>query len=284
MENQKLPGGRASRLAWHPAFLQAIKHELFEYRDSLEFRYEYQLADDPLRIDLVIVKKLKNLAIDKNIARIFKSDNLIEYKSPDDYLSVKDFLKAYAYANFYAATASGADFSDMSLTFVESRHPRVLLKYLTKERRYQAEEISRGIYTVSGDYMPIQVIELKRLPETDNLWLNSLTKDLQASNLDAILEIANQRKAEMPLDVYLGLLSRINPETFVEVMNMATRTKKKPRRSFEEVFTEAGLIPEWKARGKAEGKIEGKAEERKYFLELLDQGLSTEEIKQRLCS
>ena len=35
---------------------------------------------------------------------------------------------------------------------------------------------------------------------------------------------------------------------------MATKTKK--RRTFEEVFTEAGLIPEWMERGRAEGKIE----------------------------
>ena len=55
---------------------------------------------------------------------------------------------------------------------------------------------------------------------------------------------------------------------------------------FEELFTKAGIIPNWIARGKTEGKIEGKiegkTEERQYFLELINQGLSVEEIKQRL--
>ena len=35
---------------------------------------------------------------------------------------------------------------------------------------------------------------------------------------------------------------------------MATRTRKQ---TFEEVFTEAGLLPKWNAKAKAEGKAEG---------------------------
>ncbi len=36
--------------------------------------------------------------------------------------------------------------------------------------------------------------------------------------------------------------------------------------------------------GRAEGFNQGRAEERQHFFELLDKGLSAEEIKQRLCS
>jgi hypothetical protein len=75
-------------LNWHPAFLQAIQQELFDYRDSLEFKYEYQLNSEPLRIDLLIIKKPENITIGKNIARIFRTDNLLEYKSPEASLSV----------------------------------------------------------------------------------------------------------------------------------------------------------------------------------------------------
>jgi len=53
-----------------------------------------------------------------------------------------------------------------------------------------------------------------------------------------------------------------------------------------EIIEHFGLIAKWEARGIAIGKAEGKAEERKegrkYFLSLLEQGLSVEEIKQRL--
>ena len=170
METKNQAGG--GKTPWHPAFVDAIRMELFDYRDSLEFKYEHPLNTEPLRIDLLIIKKKKNIIIDKNIARIFRADNILEYKSPGDYLAVKDFLKVYAYANLYAAITPGVDFSDITLTFVENRHPRKLLKYLTGTRGYKAEETSPGIYLVTGDYVPIQIIESGKLPEQENLWLN----------------------------------------------------------------------------------------------------------------
>ena len=111
------------KLRWHPAFLQAMQAELFDYREYLEFKPEFPLTAAPLQIDLLIIKKPKELAIDKNIARIFRSDNLLEYKSPEDYLSVKDFWKVCSYANLYAAITPGVDLSDVTISFVESRHP-----------------------------------------------------------------------------------------------------------------------------------------------------------------
>ena len=235
-------------LRWHPAFLQAVQQELFDYRDFLEFRYEYQLASEPLRIDLLIIKKPKDIIIEKNIARIFRTDNILEYKSPDDYLSVKDFLKVYAYANLYAAINPGVELSDITITFVEGRYPRNLLKYLVDIRGYKAEEVSRGIYLITGDYIPIQIVESKKLSESENIWLKSLTNDLEIRSLEAILE---RRKQGVFPDAYFDVLIRANPEVFLEVLKMANGTM-----TFEEVFTKAGIIPQWIERGREEGREE----------------------------
>ena len=145
----------SSRIHWHSAFLQAMQHELYDYLDSLEFKFEYQLTTEPLRIDLLIVKKPKRLVITKNIARMFRSHNLLEYKSPDDYLSVKDFYKVYGYAHHYAAITPGVDLSDVTITFIQNRHPRVLLRFLAEKLHCGAEEASPGIYAVSGDRIPM---------------------------------------------------------------------------------------------------------------------------------
>jgi hypothetical protein len=75
-------GRSHNKLQWHPAFLQAMEAELYDYRKLLKFRHEYQLNAAPLQIDLLIIKKTKDVAIGKNIARIFRSDNVVEYKSP----------------------------------------------------------------------------------------------------------------------------------------------------------------------------------------------------------
>ncbi|MDR0759045.1 MAG: hypothetical protein LBF74_02920, partial [Treponema sp.] len=97
------PPAPSSPIPWHPAFVQAIKLELEPYKDVLEFLTEYQLTSEPLEIDVVIVKKNPELIIKKNIARIFKGVNILEYKSPDDYFSIQDFYKVLSYGYLYAA-------------------------------------------------------------------------------------------------------------------------------------------------------------------------------------
>jgi hypothetical protein len=269
------------KLKWHLAFLQAMKLELSDYKDFLEFMYEYQLTSESLRIDLLIIKKLKSMAIDKNIARMFRADNIVEYKSPDDYFSVKDFLKVYAYANLYAAITPNVDLADLTLTFIESRHPRKLLRYLSDVRSYIIEETSPGIYKVSGDYVPIQVIESKKLPVNENPWLKSLTNDLESQDRDAILEEGWKRKHKKQMAAYLDVIFRANPKAFMEVYKMRAAT-------FEEVFTEAGIIPEWMEWGRVEGIEASKLDIARKMKEMGDSveriqiitGLPAETIKQ----
>ncbi|MDR1302467.1 MAG: hypothetical protein LBK43_08375 [Treponema sp.] len=49
----------------------------------------------------------------------------------------------------------------------------------------------------------------------------------------------------------MDVLLRANSEAFLEAWKMGNST-----RTFEEVFTEAGIIPRWKEEGKKEGKEE----------------------------
>ena len=82
MEQKNSAAGSSSRLSWHPAFVEALQMELREYRDTLEFYPEHPLTAEALRIDCIVIKKVKDAVIKKNIAVIFREWNLIEYKSP----------------------------------------------------------------------------------------------------------------------------------------------------------------------------------------------------------
>jgi predicted transposase/invertase (TIGR01784 family) len=90
----------------------------------------------------------------------------------------------------------------------------------------------------------------------------------------------------------MDVILRANPRVFVEVQTMAKR-----RETLEEVFTEAGLIPEWMERGRKQGlemglekgKEQGREEGKEQGLEkgkeiiarnLLKMGMSVEEIAQ----
>jgi hypothetical protein len=248
-------------LKWHPAFSQAVRRELEDYRDSLKFTEEYELISGPQRIDLLIIKKPKGLIIDKNIARIFRTNNLLEYKSPEDYLSVKDFLKVYGYANNYAAIIPKVNFAEVTLTFIENRHPRELLKYLTKVRGYGITEKAAGIYEVTGDYVPIQIIESGKLSEDDNLWLKSLVNDLKFEKAMVIVEEMQKPGQETPMNAYFEVIVKANPEVFSEVQKMVGDA------TFEEVFTKAGIIPKWLERGRKQGLDEGLEQGREQGLE-----------------
>jgi len=61
------------------------------------------------------------------------TENIVEYKSPDDYVSVGDFYKALGYACLYSAL-NNVSIDDMTLTFAGSRYPRELLAHLQSAR------------------------------------------------------------------------------------------------------------------------------------------------------
>jgi hypothetical protein len=131
---------------------------------------------------------------------------------------------------------------------VVSRYPRELIKYLTGIRGYAVAETQRGIYEVRGDYLPIQIIQVKKLSAADNLWLRFLTDDLESGGAGVIVEAGS--KQEVYSGTYLNVLIRANPEAFLEVQTMA-------RPTFEEVFTKAGLIPRWIEQGLERGREQG---------------------------
>jgi hypothetical protein len=153
--------------------------ELAGYGDALTYEFERQLTEEPLKMDVLIIKKARDVAMRKNIAAIFRGHNIVEYKSPGDYVSVADFYKVYGYACLYAYLEK-VDITDISVSFMETRHPQKLLEHLREVRGYEITEKWPGIYHVSGDILPMQIIERKKLSADENLWLRNLGDDLDA--------------------------------------------------------------------------------------------------------
>ena len=91
-ENQK----KSQKLQWHPAFCSALRLELLEDAENLEFTDEFQLTEKPLQIDCTVVKVKKDCKIKNEIGKIFRKHNIFEYKSPKDELNIDTFYKAVA--------------------------------------------------------------------------------------------------------------------------------------------------------------------------------------------
>jgi hypothetical protein len=276
LEQQTAPS--SSPIPWHPAFVQALKLELEQYQDALEFTSEYQLNAEPLEIDLVIVKKTPELLIEKNIARIFKQVNILEYKSPEDYFSVYDFYKVLSYAYLYAAL-NKTDTRDMTVSIIETRYPRELFTYLGKEQNCCVSMTSAGIYVVSGYPVAIQVIESKKLLFEENLWLKGLSNDLSAAVAGAILEESRKRERVAELGAYIHAILRANKKTIWEVFKMAEGTLPLDE-MMTELMEEFGLTAKWEKRGEARGEARGKKNGWEEAIGLLKQGYTLDQLEQ----
>jgi hypothetical protein len=262
-------------IQWHAAFFQAIQAELLEYKDILEFKQEYPLTTAPLRIDAIIIVKPPNVTIDKNIARIFRKINILEYKSPQKSLSIKDFYKAHSYVALFVARTTDVEISDMTLTFVGNTYPKKLIRHLREVLHYRVEEVESGIYYVRGDFLPIQILETKKLgADSDgtssvNWLLKDLNMGLEREEVSTILKKSKELTKATPLDAYLYALLQANSKAFKEVTKMAKDTM-----TVEDVLMEAGILPKWINLGREEGREEERRRAREGARKLKQMGVS----------
>ena len=214
----------SKNLQWHPAFFAGIQIELEEEREKLMFENEHQLSTKPMEIDVLVIKKHSDVQIQKNIGRIFRGHNIVEYKSPEDSFSINDFYKVYGYACFYKSDTETVDAiraDDITITFVVKQFPREMLKKLQRTRNLQVVKFDEGIYHISGDIFPIQIIHTAKLSKENNFWLRNLTNDLKAKE-DArkLLEKYNERQQEHLYQSLMDVIVKANIELFEEVDDM----------------------------------------------------------------
>ncbi len=154
------------KIAWYPGFYGAAELELRADSDMLTFIQEYNLSKEPLRAELLVIRKEPDVQISNEIGKIFKGHNIIEYKNPDDGLTIDDFYKAAAYACLYKSLGQTVDQypeTDTTVSLFRDTYPRELFSALRSSGR-SIEEKYPGIYYVTGDVMfATQVVVTGRL-------------------------------------------------------------------------------------------------------------------------
>lgn len=207
-------------LRWHPAFYAGIQIEFQADSENLEFICEHTLGTEPVRADMIIIRKTGSDPPQKNIGKIFRKYNVVEYKSPEDYLSIDDFYKAYGYVNFYKSYSGAADeikISEITLTLVCSHFPVKLAGHLTELRNYRISRVFPGIYEIVGDIIPIQIILTTELSETDSLWLRNLTNDISdADSIGKLLADYDLHKTNPLYRTVMDIIVRANNNKFKE--------------------------------------------------------------------
>ena len=239
------------KLQWHPAFAAALRITLQDEMKYLELQEEYLLSKKPPQIDVLILKKVKEISLKKKIGQIFRGHNIIEYKSPDDTLSINDFYKVYGYTCFYQSNTDKIkeiDPTDLTITFAGSHYPRELFKHIKETRGIEVQQQSDGIYYLQGDAIPMQFLYIPKLDKEENYWLQTLRNNLTAGEEIRTL-MANYEKNRKSKD-------------YSAVMNLVTRAnwtqmevEKKMCDALNELFAEE--LKEADARGRREGHKSG---------------------------
>ena len=245
------------KIQWHPAFDVALQIELGDEAKYLEFDPEHLISKKPMQID-VLVKNEKHVKLRKNIGRIFRQYNIIEYKSPEDDLDIDDFYKTYAYACLYKSDTEAVDLipaDELTITFVCYHYPRNMLRKLKQDRKFSVEQQDSGIYYLIGDAIPIQLVIVPKLSKEHNYWLNNLRNDLKAgSEIKNFIENYGKNKNSKLYQSLADAVMRANWEKLKEGSNMCEALKELFADDLRE-SREQGII-EGRNAGKIAGKIE----------------------------
>ena len=258
-ENQK----KSQKLQWHPAFCSALRLELLEDAENLEFTDEFQLTEKPLQIDCTVVKVKRDCKIKNEIGKIFRKHNIFEYKSPMDELNIDTFYKAVAYACLYKVLPNHVDeipAEEITITLIRDRKPVKLLGELEKSG-YGYKKEAAGIYYVNGAMFPMQIIESSELDVDMHVQLKALTNHLEESLMrQYLLQVSTFEGREKNLaDIVLQVIVNSNMEKVREwkgseqTMCEALRVLMKEELKEERV---AGLR-EGRLEGQREGQREG---------------------------
>ena len=174
---------------WHVAMTSAMKIDLRDYADILEFDTEAFIWDKKFRLDMIIIKKLSDKKADNFLVREFRAINIFEIKGIGSSIDVSAFYKSLAYAGLYAserARTSPLPANEVTINLMSRHYPRKLAAFLRHKCGFDIEKSNPGVYHVEGTAFPVRIIVTSRLPKEDFLYLFCATDDLKDSDAELL--------------------------------------------------------------------------------------------------
>jgi hypothetical protein len=252
------------KIQWHPGFYGAAELELVRNKEELEFEREYNLSKEPLRVDLLIVKKRENVEIENEIGRIFKKFNVLEYKSPDDGMTIDDYFKTVGYACLYKGlgeTVNAVPAEELTVSLFRETYPREMMEALEKLGAV-IEEKFPGIYYVSeiGPFNT-QVVVTGQLSRESHSSLRVLSKNVQEEDVRRFIldsEQLNTPGDRHNVDAVLQVSVSANQTVYKKLKEGVAMCEALRELMKDEIEAEVALgVAQGEARGMARGKAQG---------------------------
>lgn len=235
-----------NKIQWHPAFCAVMELELSADRARLEFDREHNLSKEPLRIDLLVIKKNSTDVIKNEIGSFFLGYNIMEYKSPDDGLNIDTLYKVLAYACLYKADTGGIDEikdTDITITLVREGRPEKLLCQLGE--RYPVVKKGKGIYFIDKMLFPVQIIATGELDADSHIWLKSLTRSMDRNQAEQFLDICECLTDDVDVSnakAMARFVSDLNNEVFDKILDGGGKMSEALKRAIESDLRELNSL------------------------------------------
>ena len=274
------------KLQWHPAFCAAAGLEFHEDIERLELKPEYNLSKEPIRIDLLIIKEESDRRIKNEIGHIMKKYNVIEYKSPEDALTIDDFYKTVGYACLYKGYGERVDavpINELTVSIFRAKRPEKMFLTLQKYGHKIKEKYS-GIYYVTERLpFPVQIIVTQELEPREHRSLRILSNHAKKEDVEEFLRKAeemNTPRDRQNVEAVLQVSVKANDELYREIRrdaNMCDALRELMKDDIEREVSAARKLgeSEGEVRGKAMGEVVGEA---KIILKMNHSGMSPENI------
>ena len=274
------------KLQWHPAFCAAAGLEFHEDIERLELKPEYNLSKEPIRIDLLIIKEESDRRIKNEIGHIMKKYNVIEYKSPEDALTIDDFYKTVGYACLYKGYGERVDavpINELTVSIFRATRPEKMFLTLQKYGHKIKEKYS-GIYYVTERLpFPVQIIVTQELEPREHRSLRILSNHAKKEDVEEFLkevEKMNTPRERQNVEAVLQVSVKANDELYREIRrdaNMCDALRELMKDDIEREVSAARKLgeSEGEVRGKARGEVVGEA---KIILKMNHSGMSPENI------
>ena len=243
----------------------------------MKYLQEHELGDEPVRMDMLILKHDRTLLKDP-IGSFFRMHNVLEYKSPADSLSIDDFYKVQGYALLYKGLGKTVDeipVEELTVSLFRHAYPRELFKNL-KHKGFTIEPVYPGVYHISGKIsVPTQFVIKSRLPHGEYEAFHALAKDASKEDLIRLLTLTEENPEPGLIDyvrAVLNVSTAINERMFNEIKEEGVMTEA-INRIFKKEFEEK------EAKGEKRGEKRGRDErELEFATDMLKDGKPLEEI------
>ncbi|MDR0653410.1 MAG: hypothetical protein LBG12_08920 [Synergistaceae bacterium] len=95
-----------------------------------------------------------------------------------------------------------------------------LIEHFEDVRKYTVREADQGIIHVTGDVMPLQILENGLLPEEENLWLRNLSGARGIDSLAKVISRTQSLNGLVNMDAFTYAVSLANKNEIKEAIKM----------------------------------------------------------------